>query len=129
MKKIFDTLKINSRWKKITLKGCNSFYLTAIKKNKNVRGSTLDKDCAKSIKFEIAIDSGKYGKFLTHTYANLTFGNHISSDLDFNNIAATLKIVNCPSTFYIRPVEITGNFSTVTEGKTSIEVYLNTFKI
>lgn len=125
MKKVFDTLRINSKWKKVTLKKYNSFYLTAIKKDKSVKGSTLDKDCAKSIKFEIAVDSGKPGKLLTHSQIVLTFGNNISSDLDFNAIAATSKIVNCPSTFYIRPVEITGGFSIVNEGKTSIEVYLN----
>lgn len=130
MKRIFNGIKLNSGWKKIKLKEFNDFYLIAIKKGKNSRKSTLDKDCIRKIRFEIAIDSGKKKKYLLYSsQIEVDFKNISSRDVEFNEISAFTKVLGCPSTFYIRAISMTGESSTVTEGSSSVEVYLNELRL
>ena len=128
-KRILKSVALNSTWKKVTLKKYNDFYLTAIKKDKNGKKDTLDKDCVKKIKFEIAIGSGKRNKHMLHTQVVVDFNQVASRDAEFDKIIATAKVAGCPSIFYIRAIEMVGEFSTVTEGRTAIEVYVNELRL
>ena len=129
MKKIFNGVKLNSEWKKVNLKKFNDFYLIAIKKDKNSRRATLDKDCIKKIRFEFAVDSGKKGKYLYYNQLVVDFKDVSSKDMDFNKKVASIKALGYPSTFYVRAVDMTGEASTVTEGSASVEVYLNEMRL
>lgn len=129
MKKIFNKVTLNDGWKKVTLKKYNDFYLMAVKANKAGKKDTLDKDCVRKIRFEIAVDSGKKGKYMTINYVTLNFNDLSSSDATFNKISAVTKVLNYPSTFYIKAVDMTGDTSTVIEGTTSIEVFVNELRL
>ena len=129
MKKIFKSIKLNDSWKKITLKKHNDFYLVAIKKEKDSKKDTLQKDCVKKIRFEVAVDSGKKGKYLTTNYITLNFNDLSSSNADFNKITAITKVLNYPSTFYIKAIDMTGETSTAIDGRTSIEVFINELRL
>ena len=129
MKKIFKSIKLNDSWKKVTLKKYNDFYLVAIKKEKDSKKDTLQKDCVRKIRFEVAVDSGKKGKYLTTNYITLNFNDLSSSDADFNKVTAITKVLNYPSTFYIKAIDMTGETSTATEGKTSIEIFVNELRL
>ena len=129
MKKIFKSIKLNDSWKKITLKKYNDFYLVAIKKEKDSKKDTLQKDCVKKIRFEVAVDSGKKGKYLTTNYITLNFNDLSSSDADFNKVTAITKVLNYPSTFYIKAIDMTGETSTAIDGSTSIEVFINELRL
>ena len=129
MKKIFKSIKLNDSWKKITLKKYNDFYLVAIKKEKDSKKDTLQKDCVKKIRFEVAVDSGKKGKYLTTNYITLNFNDLSSSDADFNKVTAITKVLNYPSTFYIKAIDMTGETSTAIDGRTSIEVFINELRL
>lgn len=129
MKKIFKSIKLNDSWKKVTLKKYNDFYLVAIKKGKDSKKDTLQKDCVRKIRFEVAVDSGKKGKYLTTNYITLNFNDLSSSDADFNKVTAITKVLNYPSTFYIKAIDMTGETSTATEGKTSIEIFVNELRL
>lgn len=129
MKKIFKRVVLNDEWKKITLKKHNDFYLTAIKADKTSRKDTLNKNCVRKIRFEIAVDSGKKDKYMTINYISLNFNDASSSDKVFNECSAIAKVVNYPSTFYIKAIDMTGESSVVCEGETSISVYLNELRL
>lgn len=129
-KKVLKNINLNGEWTKVNLKKYNDFYLIGLKKDKiNKRKDTLDKDCVKKIRFEVAIDSGKKNKYLTVNYITLNFADMSSSDTELNNISAITKVTNYPSKFYIRPVDMTGESSTVNEGRCSIEVYINEMRL
>lgn len=129
-KRILKAIELNSDWTKVDLKKFNDFYLIGLKKSKiNKRKDTLDKDCVKKIRFEIAIPSGKKNKYLTINYLTLNFSDLSSSDLELNNISAITKVTNYPSTFFIKAIDMTGESSVVTEGRCSIEVFLNETRI
>lgn len=129
MEKIFKKIDLDAKWKKVNLKKFNDFYLIAIKKNKNSKKSTLDKDCIKKIKFEFAVDSGKKGKYLYYNQLIANFNDIASKDTEFDRQVASVKVSGYPSTFYIKATEVTGEFSTVTEGTSSIEVYINELRL
>ena len=129
MKRIYKSIKLNDSWKKVSLKKHNDFYLVAIKKDMDAKSDTLQKDCVKKIRFEVAVDSGKKGKYLTTNYITLNFNDLSSSDADFNKVTAITKVLNYPSTFYIKAIDMTGETSTATEGKTSIEIFLNELRL
>lgn len=129
MKKIFKSIKLNDSWKKVTLKKYNDFYLVAIKKEKDSKKDTLQKGCVRKIRFEVAVASGKKGKYLTTNYITLNFNDLSSSDADFNKVTAITKVLNYPSTFYIKAIDMTGETSTATEGQTSIEIYVNELRL
>ena len=129
IKKIFKNINLNHKWVKVSLSKYNDFYLTAMKADKNVKSDTLDKDCVQKIRFEIAVESGKKNKLFTINYITLNFNDISSSDVELNRLTALTKVTNYPSTFYIRPIDMTGERSTVTEGKTSISVYLNELRL
>lgn len=129
-KKILKNINLDNSWTKVNLKKYNDFYLIGLKKDKiNKKKDTLDKDCVKKIRFEVAIDSGKKNKYLTVNYITLNFTDLSSSDNQLNSISALTRVTNYPSTFYIRPVDITGETSTVNEGRCSIEIYLNEMRL
>ena len=129
-KKILKNIDLNSKWTKVNLKKYNDFYLIGLKKDKiNKKKDTLDKDCVKKIRFEVAIASGKKNKYLTINYITLNFADMSSSDTELNNISALTKVVNYPSKFFIRAIDMTGESSTVNEGRCSIEVYLNEMRL
>lgn len=129
MKKIFKKVNLNGEWKKITLKKYNDFYLMAIKANKVGKKDTLNKDCVRKIRFEVAVPSGKKNKYMTVNYLTLNFNDLSSSNPEFNAVSAITKVTTFPSTFYIKAIDMTGETKTVTEGKTSIEVYLNELRL
>jgi hypothetical protein len=129
MKKIFKEVALNKGWKKVNLRKYNDFYLTAVKKDEMGKEDTLNKDCVKRIRFEVAMSSGKKGKYLTFNYITLNFNDITSSDSEVNKITAATKALNYPSTFYIRAIDMTGEFSTVTEGNAAIEVYVNELRL
>ena len=129
-KKVLKNINLNGEWTKINLKKYNDFYLIGIKKDKiNKKKDTLDKDCVKKIRFEVAIASGKKDKYLTVNYMTLNFSDMSSSDSELNNISALTKVTNYPSTFFIRAVDMTGESSIVNEGRCSIEVYINEMRL
>ena len=129
-KKVLKNINLNGEWTKVNLKKYNDFYLIGLKKDKiNKRKDTLDKDCVKKIRFEVAIASGKKNKYLTVNYITLNFADMSSSDAELNNISALTKVTNYPSSFFIRAVDMTGESSTVNEGRCSIEVYLNEMRL
>lgn len=129
-KKVLKNINLNGEWTKINLKKYNDFYLIGIKKDKiNKKKDTLDKDCVKKIRFEVAIASGKKDKYLTVNYMTLNFSDTSSSDSELNNISALTKVTNYPSTFFIRAVDMTGESSIVNEGRCSIEVYINEMRL
>ena len=129
-KKVLSNISLDKSWTKVNLRKYNDFYLIGIKKDKsNKKKDTLDKDCVKKIRFEVAIASGKKNKYLTVNYLTLNFNDMTSSDAALNNITALTKVMNFPSTFYIRPVDMTGETSTVNEGRCAIEVYVNEMRL
>ena len=128
-KRILKRLDLNKNWTEIKLKKYNDFYLIGLKKEKVAKKDTLDKDCAKKIRFEVAIDSGKKNKYLTIGYITLDFNRTSSSDDGLNLTSALTKVVNQPSRFFIRPIDITGESEVVTCGRCSIEVYLAELKL
>lgn len=129
-KKILKNINLDGSWTKVNLKKYNDFYLIGMKKDKiNKKKDTLDKDCVKKIRFEIAIDSGKKNKYLTVNYLTLNFNDLTSSDADLNSITALTKVMNFPSNFYIRAIDMTGETSTVNDGRCSIEVYVNEMRL
>lgn len=129
MKKIFKKVTLDGEWKKVTLKKYNDFYLMAIKANKAGKKDTLNKDCVRKIRFEVAVPSGKKNKYMTVNYLTLNFNDLSSSNPEFNTISAITKVTTFPSTFYIKAIDMTGETKTVTEGNTSIEVYLNELRL
>ena len=125
-KKILSNIALDGSWVKVNLKKYSDFYLIAVKKNSvNKKKDTLNKDCVKKIRFEAAVESGKKNKYLTIGYLTLNFNDLSSSDAELNNISALTKAMGYPSTFFIRPVDMTGEISVVSEGRCSIEVYIN----
>ena len=129
MKKIFKQLELNSGWKKVELKEFNDLYLIAVKKDKDGKKDTLSKDCVKKIRFEIAIAGGKKGKYLNHSQVVLNFTDIVSNDAEFDKTVASAKLLNYPSTFYIRPISLTGETSVANKGRTSIDVYVNEMRL
>ena len=79
MTKLFKRVILNDGWKKVTLKKYNDFYLMAVKADKASRRDTLNKDCVRKIRFEVAVDSGRKGKYMTVNYITLNFNNLSSS--------------------------------------------------
>lgn len=129
-KRVLKNINLDGKWTKVNLKKYNDFYLIGLKKDKiNKRKDTLDKECVKKIRFEVAIASGKKDKYLTVNYVTLNFADTSSSDAELNNISALTKVTNYPSKFFIRAVDMTGESSTVNEGRCSIEVYLNEMRL
>ena len=129
-KKVLKNINLNGEWTKVNLKKYNDFYLIGLKKdNINKKKDTLDKDCVKKIRFEVAIASGKKNKYLTVNYIALNFNDMSSSDAELNNISAVTKATSYPSKFFIRAVDMTGETSTVNEGRCSSEVYLNEMRL
>ena len=129
VKKIFKNIDLNGKWTKVSLSKYNDFYLTAVKADKASKKDTLDKTCVQKIRFEVAIESGVKGKPFTVNYLTLNFNDISSSDVDLNRLTALTKVMNYPSTFYIRPIDMTGERSVVTEGRTSVSIYLNELRL
>lgn len=128
-KKVLKSINLDGTWTKINLKKFNDFYLIGLKKAKNNKKDTLDKDCVKKIRFEVAIASGKKNKYLTINYLTLNFADLSSSDVELNTISAITRVLNYPSSFYIKAVDMTGETSVVNEGRCSIEVFVNEMRL
>lgn len=128
-KKVLKSINLDGTWTKINLKKFNDFYLIGLKKAKNSKKDTLDKDCVKKIRFEVAIASGKKNKYLTINYLTLNFADISSSDAELNTVSAITKVLNYPSSFYIKAVDMTGETSVVSEGRCSIEVFVNEMRL
>ena len=107
--KVFDRIDLDKNpFREVNLKGANDFYLISITKDKNI----------KSVVFEVAIDSGVKGKPLQLP--------NIKLELDGKNEVSGVRVLNHPSEFYIRPVQVTyedGHDKAC--GKFDIEVNLN----
>ena len=96
-KKVLSNITLDGSWTKVDLKKYNDFYLIGVKKDKvNKKKDTLNKDCVKKIRFEVAIASGKKNKYLTVNYLTLNFNDMTSSDAELNTITALTKVMNFP---------------------------------
>jgi hypothetical protein len=131
MEKVFKKIQLNDEWVEVSLGMFNDFYIIAERCKKSSKSDTVDKDNVKKIRFEIGMDSLSKKKPLTINYLTLDFSSMSSSDEETNNKTALLKVLNYPSKFYIKPIELTlaDNNLTVKEGKTSIEVGINALKL
>ena len=105
--KVFDKIDLDKNpFREVNLKGANDFYLIGITKDKKI----------KSVVFEVAIDSGVKGKPLHLPNIKLELDEEING----------VRVLNHPSEFYIRPVQVTyedGHDKAC--GKFDIEVNLN----
>lgn len=129
-KRVLSNINLDKSWTRVDLKKYNDFYLIGVKKDEvDKKRDTLNKDCVRKIRFEVAIASGKKNKYLTVNYLTLNFNEMTSSDPALNNVTALTKVMNFPSSFYIRPIDMTGETSTVHEGRCSIEVYVNEMRL
>jgi hypothetical protein len=128
-KKILKKINLNGKWTKVNLFKYNDFYLSAIKAEKVGKKDTLDMNCVQRIRFEVAVESGKKGCPFTIGYLTLNFNEISSSNVELNKITALTKVMGYPSTFYIRPIDMTGERSVVTEGVTSVAVYVSELRL
>lgn len=121
---------MNGEWTKVNLKNKNDFYLIAQRAKKDAKKNAVKKDEVKRIKFEVGIRSFGKKNILTINYITLNFNDISSSDSATNELTAMVKVVNYPSEFYIRPVEICDiNNNIISEGKTSILVGINAMQL
>ena len=130
MRAILKKIMLNTGWTKVDLGGYNDFYLIAEKCKGKSRSDTIDKIGVKKIKFEIGIDSFSNNKPLTINYITLNFDDISSSDIKTNEVTALVKVLNYPTVFYMRPIEIImDDSSLIKEGKSSIKVGINPAKL
>ena len=78
---------------------------------------------------DTSVESGKKGCPFTIGYLNLNFNEISSSNVELNKITALTKVMGYPSTFYIRPIDMTGERSVVTEGVASVAVYVSELRL
>lgn len=123
-KKLFKSLTLGE-WKKTDIKSFNDFYIVGIKGKKANKKDTLEPEFVKRIKFEIAVETGVKKKYITVSYVTLNFDDVSSSDADLNRITAYARVINGPSRFYIRAVEVADGHKTYREGKFKIAANIN----
>ena len=128
-KTIFKKINLNTDWIEVSLNKFNDFYLIAQRDKKGHRSDTISKDDVQRVRFEIGVRG--FGKsILTIDYKTLNFGDFSSSDAETNSNTAVLKVLNYPSKFFIRPIEIIDvNNVSKKEGKTSIKVGVYALKL
>lgn len=105
--KAFSNIDLdNNKFRLIDLKELNDFYFIGIRGNDNI----------KSVTFEVAIDSGVKNKPLMLPNIKLEFNRNVDG----------VRVLNHPSQFYIRPVQvITKSLEAKTAGKFDVEVNIN----
>ena len=111
--KVFDKIDLDkSVFRKVDLKTFNDFYLIGIDSD------SLDID---SITFEVAIDSGVKNKPLI--LPNIK--------LDFKDFVSGVRILNHPSEFYIRPIQVIDKekFEVHKSGNFDIEININALNL
>lgn len=130
MKTIFKKVNLNTDWIKVDLGKFDDFYIIGQRAKKSSKSDTVNKDNVKKIKFEVGVDSFNKKQPLTINYITLNFSDVSSSDVNTNNLTAIAKVLNYPSKFYMKPVEIVCNDNAVVkEGKTSIKIGINALKL
>lgn len=109
---IFDKIDLDkSTFRKIDLKSFNDFYLIGIDN---------DAHDINSITFEIAIDSGVKNKPLILPNIKLEFKNSMGS----------VRVLNHPSEFYIRPIQVEDKeLSIHKKGKFNVEININALNL
>lgn len=109
--KAFSKIDLDKNsFRQVDLKEFNDFYLIGINNEKNI----------KSITFEVAIDSGVKNKPLILPNIKLDFEKEVSG----------VRILNHPSTFYIRPIQvITDNLEVLKNGQFDIEININALNL
>lgn len=109
--KVFNNIDLDKNsFRQVDLKEFNDFYFVGITDNKNI----------KSITFETAIDSGVKNKPLLLPNIKLEFEREVSG----------VRLLNYPSTFYIRPIQVVDkNFKVFNVGKFDIEVNINALNL
>ena len=121
---------LNTNWVKVNLGKYDDFYLFAEKSGKKHRSDTILTNRVRKIKFEVGVESFSKRKMLTTNYITLNFSDLSSSDLKLNEMTAIVKVLNYPTKFFIRPIEIImDDNAIVKEGKTSIKVGINPAKL
>ena len=108
--KVFNNINLDKNsFREVNLKDFNDFYLIGI-----------TNDDIKSITFEVAIDSGVKNKPLILPNIKLDFEKEVSG----------VRILNHPSTFYIRPIQVvTNNLEVLKNGQFDIEVNINALNL
>lgn len=130
MKALYKKILLNTDWKKVDLGKFDDFYIIAQKAKKDSRSDIIKKDDVRKIKFEVGVDSFTKKKPLTINYITLNFNDVSSSDVVTNDLTAIAKVLNYPSVFYIRPIEIIDkNNNVIKEGKTSIKIGINALRL
>lgn len=104
---IFNKINLDDKkFREVDLKSFNDFYLIGYKKNDEI----------KSIVFEVAIDSGIKN--------NPLYLPNIKLDLDKE--VSGVRVLNHPSVFYIRPIQvIKDHYEVVEQGKYDIDINVN----
>lgn len=122
---ILNGIKLDKKWTPIEL-GTNihTGYLIAIKEEAGV-DDTIDVNKVVSILFEIAIESGIEGKYITIQRPNLNFNDFTSSDDAINKSTAFTRVLNLPTKFYIRPLAVNTVDKQLVEGEVSIDININ----
>ena len=124
IQKAFTKLTLND-WVKVNLGHYKDFYLIGIK-GKKAKKDIIDPEKLRTIKFEIAVETGLKKKFITVSYITLNFEDISSSDAEINKITGYTRYVNGPSRFYIRAVEVIDNSNTCyREGKLAVKINVN----
>ena len=98
-------------------------------KNKKATADTIDPEVVDQIDLEIGIDSGITSKPITISYVTLNFSDVSSSDKEINNLTAFKCLQNLPLQFFIKVAAVRNNFKTFTEGKTSIDLNVNSISV
>lgn len=129
MKTLFSKIKLDQKWKKVTLSKHNDFILVALKKTTK-KSNFIDVDNIKGISLEVGINSGiKNVPLITDViYMDFTKTTTISEEV--NKITAMNKIMAYPSKFFIRVSSLTlNNDDVVIDGKAPIKISIEQLRL
>lgn len=119
-------------WFKTDIDNFNSCYLIAIKDVKG-KTDTIDPKDLKKIIFDLGIDSGITDVPLPIGRVTLNFEDVLTPESELNGKAASFRLTNIPSEFYIKAVSIiindNGVSKQVTEGEVALNVNINSLNI
>lgn len=119
---IMNKLDTSIGWLSATnITGTHGCYVVGIKGTSS-DGDLFNIEYLKYVVLEIGIDSGIENSPITLTRIKLNFSDETSSDKDLNEKTALSKLVQLPSTIYIRPVAFGDQVKEYTSGKMPVSV-------
>ena len=101
---IAQIITLGSDWSEIDLGSDHSFYLVGIKETKGT-SDTIDPIKVKRIGFELGIDAGVSQPLIIGSLT-LNFDEHTSRDKSLDISTAMVRMIDYPSNFKIRPIQI-----------------------